>query len=59
VQYWFYFETHAVNVPLEALPPGEFRAARWTTIDRAVAQCVSFRAPLYRQLRRYLRTLRR
>ena len=59
VQYWFYFETHAVNVPLEALPPGEFRAARWTTIDRAVAQTVSFRAPLYRQLRRYLRTLRR
>ena len=59
VQYWFYFETDAVNVPLERLPPGEFRAARWTTIDRAVGQAVSFRAPLYRQLRRYLRTLRR
>lgn len=59
VQYWFYFETHAVNVPLEELPPGEFRAARWTTIHRAVAQAVSFRAPLYRQLRRHLRTLRR
>jgi putative (di)nucleoside polyphosphate hydrolase len=59
VQYWFYFETHAVNMPLEGLPHGEFRAARWTTIDRAVAQSVSFRAPLYRQLRRYLRTLRR
>ena len=59
VQYWFFFETRAVNVPLERLPPGEFRAARWTTFDRAVAQTVSFRAPLYRALRRHFRTLRR
>jgi putative (di)nucleoside polyphosphate hydrolase len=59
VQYWFYFETRAVNVPLQQLPPGEFRAARWTTISRAVAETVSFRAPLYRALGRYLRTLRR
>ena len=59
VQYWFYFETRAVNVPLQRLPPGEFRAARWTTISRAVADTVSFRAPLYRALGRYLRTLRR
>ncbi len=59
VQYWFYFETRAVNVPLERLPPGEFRAARWTTVNRAVAETVSFRAPLYRALGRYLRTLRR
>lgn len=59
VQYWFYFETDAVTVPLEALPSGEFRAARWTTIDRAVERTVSFRAPVYRALRRHLRTLRR
>lgn len=58
VQYWFFFETRAVTVPLERLPPGEFRAARWTTFDRAVAQAVSFRAPLYRALRRHFRTLR-
>ena len=32
VQYWFYFETRDVASPLERLPPGEFRAARWTTI---------------------------
>jgi putative (di)nucleoside polyphosphate hydrolase len=59
VQYWFYFETRAVTVPLERLPPGEFRAARWTTFDRAVAQAVSFRLPLYRALRRHFRTLHR
>lgn len=59
VQYWFFFQTRAVNVPLERLPPGEFRAARWTTFDRAVAQAVSFRAPLYRALRRHFRTLGR
>jgi hypothetical protein len=59
VQYWFYFETRSVDVPLEALPPGEFRAARWVSFDRAVAGSVAFRAPLYKKLRTFARTLRR
>ena len=59
VQYWFYFETRAVNAPLEQLPPGEFRAARWVSFDRAVADTVAFRVPLYKKLRRFARTLRR
>ena len=59
VQYWFYFETRAVDVPLERLPPGEFRAARWVSFDRAVAESVAFRVPLYSKLRRFARTLRR
>ena len=59
VQYWFYFETRAVDVPLETLPPGEFRAARWVSFDRAVADTVAFRAPLYKKLRSFARTLRR
>ena len=59
VQYWFYFETRAVNVPLEQLPPGEFRAARWTTMPRAVAGAAAFRDALYKKLARHLRTLRR
>ena len=59
VQYWFYFQTRAVDVPLACLPPGEFRAARWTTMRRAVAEAVPFRAPLYRKLARYLTALRR
>ena len=59
VQYWFFFETGAVRVPLEKLPPGEFRAARWVSFDRAVADTVAFRAPLYTKLRRFARTLRR
>ena len=58
VQYWFYFETRAADVPLEALPPGEFRAARWVSFDRAVAGAVAFRAPLYEKLRNFARTLR-
>ena len=59
VQYWFYFETRDVESPLERLPPGEFRAARWTTMARAVAGAASFRAPLYKKLGRYLNALRR
>ena len=59
VQYWFYFETRAVDVPLEALPPGEFRAARWVSFERAVAGSVAFRAALYKKLRMYARTLPR
>ena len=59
VQYWYYFETRAVNAPLERLPPGEFRDARWTTMARAVAGAAPFRAPLYKKLGRYLRTVRR
>ena len=59
LQYWFYFETRAVDVPLETLPPGEFRAARWVSFDRAVAGSVAFRAPLYKKLRSFARTLRR
>ena len=58
VQYWFYFETRAVDVPLEKLPPGEFRAARWTSFARAVADTVAFRAPLYKKLRSFARRLR-
>ena len=58
VQYWYYFETRAVNVPLERLPPWEFRAARWTTMSRAVDGAAPFRASLYRKLGQYLRTLR-
>ena len=58
VQYWFYFETRTVDVPLEALPSGEFRAARWVSFDRAVAGAVAFRAPLYKKLRAFGRTLR-
>jgi putative (di)nucleoside polyphosphate hydrolase len=57
VQYWFYFQTDAVDVPLTRLPPGEFRAARWVGFDRAVAECAVFRLPVYRQLRRFARTL--
>ena len=59
VQYWFYFETRDVESPLEHLPPGEFRAARWTSMARAVAGAASFRAPLYKKLGRYLNALRR
>jgi putative (di)nucleoside polyphosphate hydrolase len=59
VQYWFYFDTRAVDVPLQQLPPGEFCAARWVSFDRAVAGSVAFRAPLYRKLRTFARTLRR
>jgi putative (di)nucleoside polyphosphate hydrolase len=59
VQYWFYFDTRAVDVPLEELPPGEFRAARWVSFDRAVADTVAFRVPLYKKLRRFARTLSR
>ena len=59
VQYWFYFQTDAVDVPLTRLPAGEFRAARWASFDRAVAECAAFRLPVYRQLRRFARTLRR
>jgi putative (di)nucleoside polyphosphate hydrolase len=56
VQYWFYFETRAVDVPLEKLPPGEFRAARWMSMRGAVAGAAPFRAPLYKKLARFLRT---
>lgn len=59
VQYWFYFETRMVEVPLERLPPGEFRAARWTSMRNAVAGAAPFRAPLYARLARYFRTLPR
>ena len=59
VQYWFYFETRAVNVPLDHLPPGEFRAARWTTMARAATSTVPFRIPLYKKLARHLTALRR
>jgi putative (di)nucleoside polyphosphate hydrolase len=59
VQYWFYFDTRAADVPLERLPPGEFRAARWVSFDRAVAETVAFRTPLYRKLRRFARALSR
>jgi putative (di)nucleoside polyphosphate hydrolase len=59
VQYWFYFETRAVHVPFDHLPPGEFRAARWSTMARAVSGAAPFRAPLYEKLARHLRTLRR
>ena len=59
VQYWFYFETRAVEVPLEQLPPGEFRAARWTTMARAASGTAPFRVALYKKLARYLRTLKR
>jgi putative (di)nucleoside polyphosphate hydrolase len=59
VQYWFYFETRAVDVPIEKLPPGEFRAARWVSFDRAVADAVPFRAPLYQKLRRFAQARRR
>ena len=45
--------------PLERLPPDEFRAARWTTMARAVAGAAPFRAPLYKKLGRYLNALRR
>lgn len=58
VQYWFYFETRDTAPPLDRLPPGEFRAARWTTMARAVADAAPFRAPLYTKLGRYLRALR-
>jgi len=58
VQYWFYFETGDGDAPLERLPPGEFRAARWTTMARAVAGAAPFRAPLYKKLGRYLNALR-
>jgi putative (di)nucleoside polyphosphate hydrolase len=59
VQYWFYFETRDVDAPLERLPQGEFRAARWTTMSRAVAGAAPFRVPIYKQLARYLRARRR
>jgi putative (di)nucleoside polyphosphate hydrolase len=59
VQYWFYFQTRAVKAPLERLPPGEFRAARWTTMRRAVSGAATFRAPVYEKLARYLSALRR
>jgi putative (di)nucleoside polyphosphate hydrolase len=59
VQYWYYFETHDVDAPLERLPPGEFRAARWTTMARAVAGAAPFRVALYKKLGRYLTALRR
>jgi putative (di)nucleoside polyphosphate hydrolase len=58
VQYWFYFETRAVDAPITELPPGEFRAAKWTTFDRAITGTVAFRQPLYRKLRRHARALR-
>jgi putative (di)nucleoside polyphosphate hydrolase len=59
VQYWFYFETRAVDAPLDHLPPGEFRAARWTTMARAVAGAAAFRVALYKKLARHLPALRR
>ena len=46
-----------MDVPLDALPPGEFRAARWVSFDHAVAGSVAFRAPLYKTLRIFARTL--
>jgi len=58
VQYWFYFDTRAVDVPFENLPPGEFRAARWVSFDRAVTGTVAFRQPLYKKLRTFARDLR-
>ena len=59
VQYWFYFQTRDVSSPLDRLPPGEFRAARWTTMGRAIAGAAPFRVALYTKLARYLTALRR
>ena len=39
------------------VPEGEFRAARWVSFDRALANCVPFRQPVYRQLRHFARRL--
>jgi putative (di)nucleoside polyphosphate hydrolase len=58
VQYWFYFRTRAANAPIDRLPAGEFRAARWTSMRQAVSGAAPFRAPLYKKLARFLKTLR-
>lgn len=57
VQYWFYFETTAVDTPLTSLPAGEFNSARWVGIGTAVRNAAPFRRPLYRHLRRHLASI--
>jgi putative (di)nucleoside polyphosphate hydrolase len=57
-QYWFFFETADAAAPVERLPPGEFRAARWVSFDTAVSHAAEFRAHVYWRLRLYYRSRR-
>jgi hypothetical protein len=56
-QYWFYFQTGDVEVPLTRLPPGEFRAARWVNLAHAVVVTAAFRRPVYEELHRFSRRI--
>jgi putative (di)nucleoside polyphosphate hydrolase len=56
VQYWFFFDTAADDVPLQQLPVGEFRAARWVSFDTAVEGAAEFRRHIYWRLRLFYRS---
>jgi putative (di)nucleoside polyphosphate hydrolase len=53
VQYWYFFMLKKPPRAAPRPPTGEFRAARWVSIDRVVAEVAPFRKPVYLKLRTY------
>jgi putative (di)nucleoside polyphosphate hydrolase len=53
VQLWHVFRLARADAPVT--PGSEFTAYRWTDWDDAIANAVSFRRPIYRQVREFIR----
>jgi putative (di)nucleoside polyphosphate hydrolase len=53
VHYWFVFRVKG-DKPSITPPPGEFRRAHWTRLERLVEDVVEFRKPVYRRLMQLL-----
>ena len=49
VHYWFVFRVKG-DIPRITPPPGEFRRAHWTRLERLVEGVVEFRKPVYSRL---------
>ncbi len=62
VQRWFFLRVKpgaldAVETLLADLPPEEFDAWKWTTMDELATDVIEFRKPIYRRLTEFAQTL--
>lgn len=53
VQYWFLFKLKETSYQLDPSQSREFRASRWTSMDKLIDEVVRFRKPVYSRLAEY------
>jgi len=53
VQYWFLFKLRKSNFELDPSQSREFRASRWTSMDKLIDEVVTFRKPVYSRLAQF------